>query len=257
SGVLEGSIRQMLGESVALNGSTTITGDLFAPGIPNVILNGSPNYGGTLDGSGATTPTNYTVTLNSNVSLGHVVRRTDPVPLPTVTAPTAPTGTRSVTLNNSSDPVGDWATVRNLTLNSNAGQVATPAGAYGDFTANGGSGFTLGMSGAVLPSVYYFQRLTLNSQARIEVVGPVIVVVANGVSVNGGAIGSADHPAWLTFNLYAGGLTLNSGANVYGYVAAPRGAVGINGNCQVVGGLASDRLTINSNGRLRLLAPSE
>ena len=53
-----------------------------------------------------------------------------------------------------------------------------------------------------------------------------IVVVANGVSVNGGVIGSADHPAWLTFNIYAGGLTLNSGANVYGYVAAPRGAGG-------------------------------
>jgi autotransporter-associated beta strand protein len=257
SGVLEGSIRQMLGESAALNGSTTITGDLFAPGSPNVILNGSPNYGGTLDGGGATTPTNYTVTLNSNTTVGHVVRRTDPVQLPTVTAPTAPTGTRSVTLNNSSDPVGDWATVRNLTLNSSGGQVAVPAGAYGDFTANGGSGFTLGVAGSVLPSVYNFHRLMLNSQARIEVVGPVIVVVANGVSVNGGVIGSADHPAWLTFNLYAGGLTLNSGANVYGYVAAPRGAVGINGNCQVVGGLASDRLTINSNGRLRLLAPSE
>jgi hypothetical protein len=147
--------------------------------------------------------------------------------------------------------------VRNLTLNSNAGQVSAPAGAYGDFTANGGSGFTLGVSGAVVPSVYYFQRLTLNSQARIEVVGPVIVVVANSASVNGGVIGSADHPAWLTFNIYAGGLTLNNGANVYGYVAAPRGAVMINGNCQIVGGLASDRLTINNNGRLRLLAPSE
>jgi rhamnogalacturonan endolyase len=257
SGILEGSIRQMLGESVALNGSTTISGDLFAPGLPNVILNGSPNYGGTLDGSGATTPTNYTVTLNSNVTLGHVVRRTDPVPLPTVTAPTAPTGTRSVTLNNTSDPVGDWATVRNLTLNSNAGLVSAPAGAYGDFTANGGSGFTLGVAGSILPSVYYFQRLTLNSQARVEVIGPVIVVVANGVSANGGVIGSADHPAWLTFNVYAGGLTLNSGANVHGYVAAPRGTVVINGNCQVAGGLASDRLTINSNGRLRLLAPSE
>ena len=97
----------MIGESVALNGSTTITGDLFAPGLPNVILNGSPNYGGTLDGSGAATPTNYTVTLNSNTTLGHVVRRTDPVPLPTVTAPTAPAGTRNVTLNNPSDPVGD------------------------------------------------------------------------------------------------------------------------------------------------------
>src|SRR5262245_53148582 len=140
SGVVEGSIRQMLGESVGLNGSTTISGDLFAPGLPNVILNGSPNYGGTLDGDGATTPTNYTVTLNSNTTLGHVVRRTDPVPLPVVTRPTAPTGTRSVTLNNSNNPVGDWATVRNLTLNSNAGQVAAPAGAYGDFTANGGSG---------------------------------------------------------------------------------------------------------------------
>jgi rhamnogalacturonan endolyase len=257
SGVVEGSIRQMLGEGVALNGSTTISGDLFAPGLPNVILNGSPNYGGALDGDGATTPTNYTVTLNSNTTLGHLVRRTDPVPLPTVTAPTAPTGTRSVTLNSASDPVGDWATVRNLTLNSNAGQVAAPAGAYGDFAANGGSGFTLGVAGSVLPSVYYFQRLALNNQAQIQVVGPVIVIVANGVSVNGGVIGSADHPAWLAFDIYAGGLTLNGGANVYGYVAAPRGAVVINGNCQVVGGLASDRLTINSNGRLRLIAPSE
>jgi autotransporter-associated beta strand protein len=257
SGVVEGSIRQMLGESVALNGSATISGDLFAPGLPNVILNGSPNYGGTLDGDGATAPTNYTVTLNSNTALGHLVRRTDPVPLPAVTAPSAPTGTSSVTLNNPSDPVGDWTTVRNLTLNSNAGQIAAPPGAYGDFTANGGSGFTLGVAGSVLPSVYYFQRLTLNSQAQIQVVGPVIVVVANGVSVNGGVVGGPDHPAWLTFDIYAGGLTLNGGANVYGYVTAPRGTVVINGNCQIVGGLASDRLTINNSGRLRLLAPSE
>jgi rhamnogalacturonan endolyase len=257
SGVVEGSVRQLLGENVALNGAATITGDLFVPGLPNVILNGSPNYGGTLDADGAETPSNYTVTLNSNTTLSHIVRRTDPAPLPTVIAPASPTGTRSVTLNNPSDPVGDWATVRNLTLNSNAGQVAAPAGAYGDFTANGGSSFALGVAGSVLPSVYYFQRLALNSQARIEVVGPVIVVVANGVSVNGGVVGSADHPVWLTFNVYAGGLTLNGGANVYGYVSAPSGAVAINGNCQVVGGLASDRLTINNNGRLRLLAPSE
>jgi len=162
-----------------------------------------------------------------------------------------------VTLDNSNDPVGDWMTLRNLALNNNAGQIAVPAGAYGDFTANGGSGFTLGVAGSVLPSIYYFQRLTLNNQARIEVAGPVIVVVANSVSLNGGTIGNADHPAWLTFNIYAGGLTLNGGANVYGYVAAPKGTVMINGNCQIVGGLASDRLTINNNGRLRLPAPSE
>jgi autotransporter-associated beta strand protein len=251
-GVLEGSIRQLIGESVALNGAATIIGDLFAPGLPKVILNGSPNYGGTLDGNGAGTPSNYTVTLNSNTTLGHVVRRADPVALPAVAAPILPAGTRSVTLNSSSSPIGDWATLRNLTLNSNVGQVAVPGGAYGDFAANGGSGFTLGVAGAIQPTVYYFQRLTLNSQARIEVAGPVIVVVANSVSANGGVIGNTDHPAWLTFNIYAGGLTLSGGANVYGYVAAPRGAVVVNGNCSIVGGLASDRLTINSNGRLRL-----
>jgi autotransporter-associated beta strand protein len=256
-GVLEGSIRQLIGESVALNGAATIIGDLFAPGLPKVILNGSPNYGGTLDGNGAGTPSNYTVTLNSNTTLGHVVRRTDPVALPAVAAPILPAGTRSVTLNSSSSPIGDWATLRNLTLNSNVGQVAVPGGAYGDFAANGGSGFTLGVAGAIQPTVYYFQRLTLNSQARIEVAGPVIVVVANSVSANGGVIGNTDHPAWLTFNIYAGGLTLSGGANVYGYVAAPGGTVVINGNCRIVGGLASDRLTINNNGRLRLLAQSE
>ena len=256
-GILEGSIRQMIGENVSLNGGASISGDLFVPGLPNVVLNGSPNYGGTLEGSGAETPSNYTVTLNSNTTLGHVVRRTDPAPLPAVTAPLTPTGARSVTLNNSGQSVGDWATVRNLTLNSNVGQIAVPVGAYGDFAANGGSGFTLGVAGATQPSVYYFQRLSLNSQAQIQVVGPVIVIVANTVNVNGGVVGNADHPVWLTLNIHAGGLTLNGGANVYGYVAAPGGTVVVNGNCQIAGGLASNRLTINNNGRVRLLAPSE
>jgi len=254
-GVLEGSIQQMLGENVALNGGASVSGDLFVPGMPNVILNGTPNYGGTLDGGGATTPSNYTVTLNSNTTLGHVVRRTDPTPLPIVAAPLAPTGTRSVTLNNPGESVGDWATVRNLTLNSNAGQIAVPAGAYGDFAANGGSGFTLGVAGAVQPSVYYFQRLTFNNQAQLRVVGPVIVVVANGFDVNGGVIAAADNPAWLTLNIHSGGLTLNGGASVHAYVTAPGGAVTINGACQIVGGIASDRLIINNNGRARLLDP--
>jgi len=194
--------------------------------------------------------------LNSHTALGHVIRRTDPAGLPTVNAPPAPTGTRSVVLNNSSQTVGDWGTLRNLTLNSNVGQIAVPAGTHGDFTANGGSGFTLGVAGAIEPSVYYFQHLTLNSQASVQVVGPVIVVVANSFNVNGGAIGNSGNSAWLTLNIYSGGLTLNNGASVFGYVAAPTGTVTINGNCQVVGGLAADRLTINSNGRLRLLAPA-
>src|SRR5262245_62664067 len=115
--------------------------------------------------------------------------------MPTVTAPASPTGTRSVALNNPGDPVGDWVTVRNLTLNSNVGQIAVPAGTYGDFTASGGSGFTLGVAGSVLPSVYHFQRLTLNNQARIEVAGPVIGGWGNSVGVNGGVMGNRGAPA--------------------------------------------------------------
>jgi rhamnogalacturonan endolyase len=250
---VDGSIQQRLGESVSLNGNTVITGDLLVPGLPTVVLNGNPTYGGTLDGTGAATPANYTVTVNRNVALGHVIRRTDPVPLPVVNAPPAPAGTRNVVLNNASQSVGDWNTVRNLTLNSNVGPVTVPPGNYRSFAANGGSSFVLGVEGATEPSVYAFQNITLNSQAGISVVGPVIVTLANGMNVNGGAVGATDHPEWLTLNVSAGGVTLNSGAGVFGYVSAPAGTVNVNGNCLLEGGLAADRLTVNSNGMLHLI----
>ena len=254
SALVSGSLRQLLGENVTLNGSSSVSGDLLVPGTPNVVLNGSPNYGGTLAGSGNAGPSNYTVTLNGNTSLGHVVRRTDSVSLPVVGAPVPPAGNRNVVLNNSSQSVGNWATVRNLTLNSNVGQIAVPAGAYGDFTANGGSGFTLGVAGATQPSVYNFQRITLNGGAELRVIGPVIVVLGNSFNVNSGIVGNLGSPTWLTLNIFGGGLTLNSGAKVYGYVSSPTGTVIINGNALVSGGLACDRLTINSSGRLILLA---
>ena len=255
SAQLEGSLQQMLGESVTLNGSTSFTGDLLVPGTPNVVLNGSPSYGGTLEGTGSPLPSGYTITLNSHSALGHVVRRTDPVALPIVNAPVPPTGTRSVVLNNASQSVGDWTTVRNLTLNSKVGQVIVPPGAYGDFIANGDSGFTLGVIGTSEPSIYYFRSLTLNNGAQLQVLGRVIVVVDTGFSVGGGAVGNSANSAWLTLNLYNGGLSMNQGSRVYGYVTAPRGPVTINGACQILGGLASDRLTINSGGALRLSEP--
>jgi rhamnogalacturonan endolyase len=253
SALLTGSLQQMLAENVTLNGTMTVSGDLLVPGTPNVIINGSPNYGGTVDGSGSEEPANYNVTLNNGTTLSHVVRRTDPLALPTVNAPAPPAGTRSVMINNPSQSVGDWATVRNLTLNGNAGFFTVPAGAYGDFVANSGNGFILGVPGSAAPTVYSFQRFTLNNGAQIQVVGPVLVVLANGFSVNGGAVGNSTNPGWLTLNLFAGGLTLNSGGRVYGYVTAPGGTLTINGNCQVTGGAAADGLTISSNGKLVLL----
>jgi len=253
NGTVEGSIHQMSAESTTLNGGARVTGDLFVPGTPTVRLNGSPTYGGTQDGPGSATPTNHTITLNGGASLGHVVRRTDAIALPAVAAPPQPAGTRSVSLNNSSQTPGDFVTLKNLTLNGNVGPIAVPPGTYGNFTANSG-GFTLGTAGATTPEVYNFQNLTLNGNSRLDVVGPVIVTLANGVSANG-SIGSSANPAWLTLNFASGGLTLNGNVSVHGHVTAPSGTVIINGNSQLVGGLVADRLTINGSGLLKLVAP--
>jgi GH35 family endo-1,4-beta-xylanase len=256
SAAVEGSIQQMLGESVALNGNAAITGSLFVPGTPKVTLNGSPTYSDTIDGTGSTSPSGYAVTLNRGTSLSHVVRRTDPISLPTVAAPAAPTGTRNVVLNNAGQNVGDWSTVRNLTLNSNAGQVAVPAGAYGSFLANRGTAFVLGTADATAPTVYSFQSLALNSGAQIQVVGPVIVVLENSFTVNSGVVGDSDHPAWLTLDIHSGGLTLNSGVNFFGYVSAPAGQITLNGTVLLEGDVAADRLTLNSGAILQLPGPA-
>ncbi len=253
-GTVEGSIHMMSGGSITLNGGATITGDLLVPGTPVVRTSGKPNYGGTLDGVGPTAPSSYTITLNGQATLRNVVRRTAPLSLPAVATPPAPAGTRSVTLNSATQPVGDWTTLRNLTLNGNVGQIAVPPGSYGDFIANGGSGFTLGIAGATTPAVYDLQRLTLNGQARIDVVGPVVLNLANGLAANG-ALGASAHPDWLALNIASGGLTLNGGCTIHAFVTAPAAGTGtvlINGNSALVGGLVADKLIVNGGGLLRL-----
>lgn len=49
---------------------------------------------------------------------------------------------------------------------------------------------------AIEASVYHLQSLTLNSGARVQVIGPVIVRVANGVTLNGPSFGEAARPEW-------------------------------------------------------------
>ncbi len=50
----------------------------------------------------------------------------------------------------------------------------------------------------------------------------------------------------------AGGLTLNTGANIYGYVTISDGVLAINGNTFIVGGVAANQLLIKNNGKLCL-----
>lgn len=245
NGGLDGSIQQLLAESVTVNSSSWISGDLLMPGTPSVILNGHPTYGGTQDGPGASAPSAYSVTLNSAV-LRHLVRRIDALTLPSVAAPPAPAGTRNLSLNPGQNP-GSFGTIRNLTLNSNVGQITVPSGSYGSFTANNGSGFILGEAGATSPTCYHFQSLTLNSGSQVQIVGPVSITLATGGSFNA-LIGAAAHPEWLTLSVASGGATINSNAVFNGSIVAPTGTVTIYGT--VNGTVASDRLTISSNGLL-------
>jgi alpha-tubulin suppressor-like RCC1 family protein len=251
SATVIGSLQQMSGENVSLNGNASISGDLLVPGTPKATLNGHPNFGGTIAGAGSAAPSSYTVTLNGNCSLGHLRTRTDPVILPTVSAPPQPAGTRDVALNSPGQDVGNFSTLRNLTLNGNVGQAAIPPGTYGTFTANSNSGFTLGVAGATQPAIYNLQGLTLNSSSQLQIVGPVVLTLAGSLTLNSTA-GTSTHPEWLTLNVASGSVTLNGNVILYGLVAAPASAVTLNGNSQLIGGLISDRLTMNGNSFLRL-----
>ncbi len=250
NGGLEGSLQLLSPESFALNGGALVLGDILVPGLPKVQLNGRPTFGGTRDATGAATPTNYTVTLNGNSILGNLVRRVDAPALPAVAAPAAPTGTRSVTVNKAGDPVGAFATLRNLTLNGNAGTVAVPAGNYGNFTVNGSSGLILGVAGATEPAVYGFQQLTLNGNTQVRIVGPVVLKLAGALTLNAD-VGQEAHPEWLKVQIASGGLTLNGNSSLHGSVDAPNGTVTINGNATLQGRVTADRLTINGNGLLQ------
>uniref|UniRef100_UPI003299EF58 hypothetical protein n=1 Tax=Salmonella enterica TaxID=28901 RepID=UPI003299EF58 len=83
-----------------------------------------------------------------------------------------------------------------------------------------------GVAGSTTPAVYEVQSLTVSGAATLQVVGPVILNLANGVSFSGDA-GSAAHPEWLTLNVAAGGVTLSGTAMLHGFVNAPAGAVSL------------------------------
>ena len=280
-GRVEGSVQQMLGENLFLNDrDAVVSGDLLVPGTPTVVTRGRLHYGGTLDGAGSASPSNYQIVLGAGLSLGHVARRTDPVVLPVVVQPPAPSGTRTVTLRFRGQNAGDFSTLKNLTVQDDVGAVVLPPGTYGNFTANDDSAFVLGVAGASGPAVYNFQNLVLNGSSRLRVVGPVVVNLANGLSLNRDrdrrrwhqdrherfrfdadddydvAVGSVVHPEWLVLNIAAGGLRLDQNDSLQGYVNAPSGFVSMEDHSSLVGGIIADRLSINDRSRVRLLAVS-
>jgi rhamnogalacturonan endolyase len=243
---VEGSLWLLAGEAMTLNGSAAIAGDLLVPGSPAVTLNGSASIGSTVAGSGSAQPAGYRITLNGSSRVNRLVTRTDPLTVPAVPAPPAPTGTRNVVINQPGQSIGDPATIRNLTLNGNAGAVAVPPGTYGQWTAHGSARFVIGVAGAATPSVYNLQGLTLNSSSRLEIVGPVTLNVGSGMSWNG-MTGSSANPHWLTVNVATGAVRLNSSSTLYGTLRAPSSTVTLNSSARLIGSVIADRLTLNSS----------
>ena len=87
------------------------------------------------------------------------------------------------------------------------------------------------------------------SPRRRTLRGPVILTLANGVTLNG-SMGEPAPPEWLQLDVAAGGLTLNSQVRFDGYVVAPAGTVTINDTAVLNGGIVADRLTVNGTGTL-------
>lgn len=256
NGDLDGSLQMLNGEYVTLNSRGYVAGDLLVPGTPSLRLNGTPTFAGIQDATGAETPANYSVTLNSNAVLRYLVRRVDPIALPTVSAPPSPTGTRTVVLYKSGQTPGDFATLRNLILTGSVGFVAVPPGTYGNLTANAGSGFILGVADATEPTVYNLQSIILNASSQLQIVGPVTLVLANGTAINfGSTVGDSAHPDWLTVKIAAGGIVLNASSTLNGYVIAPTGTVIVNANSTLTGEVIADRLIVND--RAVLQEPAE
>lgn len=252
NGDVTGSVQVLLPESITFNSGALLSADLLVPGLPTVVRNGggSATLGSIVEGPGAATPTSHQIILNSGSALGRLIRRIDAIGLPVVAVPPAPVGTRNVVLNQSTDPIGSFSTLRNLTLNSGAGEVALPAGTYGSIVLNNGTTLTLGQVGAVEPAVYNVQGFTLNgASSKLRVVGPVVLTLAQGLAANG-TIGEATRPDWLRVRIAAGGLTLNSGVSAYGAVIAPSGTVLLNSGATLTGSVAADRLTLNSDALL-------
>ena len=277
-GTVDGSLQQVNAENVNLSGhSISISGDLLVPGTPTVSQHGRSHYGGTIDGVGATEPSNYRVMIGSGVSLRHVIRRTDPVALPVIAPPDLPVGTRDLVLRFSGDGVGDFSTLRDLTLRDDIGQVMVPPGTYGNFSVNDDSVLVLGVPGSLWPAVYNLQGLSLIGGGRLTVVGPVIINLAKRLSLDRDhehrgrhserrehfrcgdddsfevAVGSPAHPEWLTLNLATGGLHLHRDDSLHGYVTAPAGEVELEDHSVLVGGVTADRLQVDDRSTLTLV----
>jgi hypothetical protein len=248
-GGIAGSLQAVTSGDIMLNGGSYVSGDLLVPGTPVLQINGHPTIGGIRDAGGAASPSDYQVTLNGAAVLRYLVRRADPIAMPIVEAPPAPTGTRDFVVTKAAQVPMDFGSVRNLSLSGNAGQVSIPAGTYGDLTVTGQNGFIIGVVGASTPSIYNVQSLTVATAARLVVLGPVVVNIANRASVSGQA-GDFARPEWLQLQVAGADVTIAGNGGIAGDVVAPEALVTVAGNGTIHGSVTANQLSLGGNALL-------
>ncbi|HEU4768910.1 MAG TPA: hypothetical protein VFS77_16110, partial [Pyrinomonadaceae bacterium] len=254
SGRVEGALWQLLPENLVLDGTDVITSDLLVPGTPTVTVgSGSPSFDGVIPGVESTQPTGYSISINNNAQLRHVITRTNAISLMPIQAPPAPAGTRDVVLTNAGETIGDPATLRHLDISGKAGEIVVPPGTYGRFSAGGHTAFVLGVEGATVPSVYNLEELTLLGGSELRVVGPIKLTVKNNVTLVGSSVGAPEDPLRLTLQVAQGTVSVSGNAVLYAIVRNPQGLVAIPGNGRIRGTVTCDRLLIDGNGVLQIV----
>lgn len=195
------------------------------------ILTSSTDTRQIVDLTGSTSPSNYRLNIDGSAYIeGKIFRRATAPPLPSVTVPTGLTNFGSV-----------------------SGSRTLPPGEYTSVTANGSDVINIGDPNATTPQQYIFDALNLNSGARINVLGPVIVTMTTNPSISG-IFGNSAHPEYLQLNVSVGGnFNMNSSAALYAKLVAPYSNVTLNNI--FVGSVVANSLTVNGNGISFTLPP--
>jgi len=250
-GKLEGVAQFTTGKNFVLSNHGEIEGSLLVPGSPRVRRNRGCAYFELIEGYGNLEPSDYKLIFNRGSSVDTVVTRVDPIPLSPSVQPSSPQGYRTVELNEYSDAqdIGDFATLKKLKLKRNAGHYEIPEGAYGFFSAARGSGIILGNPGDTEPAVYHFQKLRFVWGSQLQIVGPVVINVAEGFT-SGAVLGNTDYPGLLTMNIQWGGLNIVNGGCFYGNLKAPKGHVNISHGSILVGSVEARKLHVQRHGHL-------
>lgn len=256
-GYFEGHLQQLSGEDAFLNNQAVIAGNWYLPGTPAVVEDNPERYLGLLTGTAKSEPANYSVHLLPGSSVDYIIRQVAPSSVGKPLKPKPPKGKRSVVIETPGQDPGSYASLRDLTMMENTGFLAIPPASYGNFSALAGSGFILGVEGAMEPVGYHFQSLSLLGGAELRLMGPVILYVGN-VARCEGLVGHPAHCDWMVLHVACGPVELAAGSHVYGHLSASESALLIRNGAIWHGSTISQKLEIEAGGgMLNCCTPEE